>query len=147
MRGLIPCVLRVVEWGHKAENCHYKISAPARGGADVEIGNSQGERKQKMPEEAEGAFGPWVLVARKWQPARNATKGRSQTSNNAPSPLKRALNSDKADRDSQESAQTSFLNPEFGPNRGQQANKPSSLHRPMYSNKVLGAKPSALSPK
>ena len=49
--------------GYKAENCHYKISSLAKGGAEVEARNSQDEGKQKLSKEAEDAFGPWVLVA------------------------------------------------------------------------------------
>ena len=101
--------------GHKEENCHYKINFLAKGGAEVETGNSQDEGKQKLSDEAGDAFGSWVLVARKRQPIRNAPKGRSQTShlgpddqnprpNNAPSPFKHALDSDKVDGDSQERA-------------------------------------------
>nr|POE91644.1 hypothetical protein CFP56_18596 [Quercus suber] len=45
------------------ENYHYKISSLAKGGAEVEARISQDEGKQKLSEDAEDAFGPWVLVA------------------------------------------------------------------------------------
>ena len=48
---------------HKVEYCDYKISSSTKGGVEVEAGISQDEDKQKLSENAEDAFGPWVLVA------------------------------------------------------------------------------------
>lgn len=144
--------------GHKAENCHYKINSSAKGDADVAAGKCQDKEKQSMAEDTKDAFGPWVLVARKRQHSRAPTKGESQTShfgpddqnprlNNASNALRHALESNKADRISQERAPKSVSSPDIGPNRGKHINEPSSLKKPMYGGKVIEPRPITSSPK
>lgn len=143
---------------HKVEYCDYKISSSTKGGVEVEAGISQDEDKQKLSENAEDAFGPWVLVARKRQSNRNTPKGRSQSPHlgandqhprpsNTPTPFRRALVSNKADAVNQENARKSFLKPAISPNRDELFNEPDTLFKPILGGKVLVVKPNTSGPK
>ena len=65
---------------HKVENCPYKIKILTTGGAEEEAGKSQEAVGQKPSKEARDAFGPWVLVSRKWQPNKKQLKDKVQPS-------------------------------------------------------------------
>ena len=144
--------------GRKVENCPYKINTPMTSEVEKEAGKSQEVVGQKPSEEALDAFGPQVLVARKWQPNKKLLKDKVQpsplgpfnqspSSQAVPSPRRPTVGSVKVGENSFGGNQKPIFNLEFSVKRTDHSVKPKTSSKPTPGVKMMGAKGSELGPK
>ena len=144
--------------GRKVENCTYKINTPMTSEVEKEAGKSQEVVGQKPSEEALDAFGPQVLVARKWQPNKKLLKDKVQpsplgpfnqspSSQAVPSPRRPTVGSVKVGENSFGGNQKPIFNLEFSVKRTDHSVKPKTSSKPTPGVKMMGAKGSELGPK
>ena len=144
--------------GRKVENCPYKINTPMTSEVEKEAGKSQEVVGQKPSEEALDAFGPQVLVARKWQPNKKLLKDKVQpsplgpfnqspSSQAVPSPCRPTVGSVKVGENSFGGNQKPIFNLEFSVKRTDHSVKPKTSSKPTPGVKMMGAKGSELGPK